>query len=104
MDGVGGGGNAEQGGGGVEGHAIYTAWHGAAPELVQLARVRDGEDADDGAFVGGGREEGAGVVDGDAGEGGAVRFYYVDCFFFYGVEDEDVAGCGRYVRNTRRSV
>lgn len=94
VDSVGGGGNAEEGGGGVERHAVDSAGHRAAPELVEFARRGDREDADDGAFVGGGGEEGAGVVEGDAGEGRAVGFDDVDGFKFEGVEEENVAGGG----------
>lgn len=43
--------DAEEGGGRVEGHAEYPRGYGAPPELVQLLRVRDREDADDGAFL-----------------------------------------------------
>lgn len=67
VDGFGGGGDAEEGGGGVEGHAVDARGHGAAAELVEFAGGGDGEDADDGAFVGGGGEEGAFVVEGDTG-------------------------------------
>lgn len=63
------GGNAEEGGGGVERHAVDAGRQGSTAELVKFAGRRDGEDTDDGAFVGCGGEEGAGVVDGDTGEG-----------------------------------
>lgn len=86
--------DAEQGAGGVEGHAVDARGHAAAPELVELFGGGNAEDADDGAFVGGGGEEGAGVVEGDTGERGAVRFGYVDGLKFQGVENEDVAACG----------
>jgi len=62
--------------------------------LVEFAGGGDGEDADDGAFVGGGGEERAGVVEGDAGEGGAVGFDDVDGFELEGVEEEDGAAGG----------
>ena len=94
MDGVGGGGDAEEGGGRIEGHAEDAGGHGAPPELVEFAGGGEGEDADDGALVGGGGEEGAGVVDRDAGEGGAVRFDDVDGFEFESVEEEDRAAGG----------
>lgn len=63
------GGNAEEGGGGVERHAVDAGRQGSTAELVKFAGRRDREDTDDGAFVGCGGEEGAGVVDGDTGEG-----------------------------------
>ena len=82
MDCFGGGGDAEEGGGCVEGHAVYARGHGAAAELVEFLGGGDAEDADDGAFVGRGGEEGACVVEGNAGEGRAVRFGHVDGFEF----------------------
>ena len=82
MDRVCSGGDAEEGGGSVEGHAEDTGGHGAPPELVEFAGRGDGEDADDGAFIGGGGEEGAGIVDSNAGEGRAMCFYYIDGFEF----------------------
>lgn len=74
--------DAEEGACGVESHAADPRGHAAAAELVELFGGGDGEDADDGSFVGGGGEEGAGVVESDAGEGGAVGFGYVDGFEF----------------------
>lgn len=94
MDGFCGGGDAEEGRGGVEGHAVDGGGEGTAAELVEFVGFGDGEDADDGAFVGGGREEGAGVVEGDVREGGAVGGDNVDGFEFRGVEEEDVTRCG----------
>lgn len=101
--------DAKESAGSVEGHAVDPRGHAAAPELVELLGRGDGEDADDGAFVGGGGEEGAGVVEGDAGEGGAMRFGYVDGFELQGVENEnvprgrgDVGGCWGCVRSVGR--
>lgn len=86
MDGVACGADAEEGACGVEGHAVDTGGHAAAAELVEFFGGGDGEDADYGSFVGSGGEEGAGVVEGDAGEWGAVGFGYIDGFEFEGVE------------------
>lgn len=80
MDGVAGAADAEEGTRGVEGHAVYAAWHTAAAELVELFGAGHGEDADDGAFVRGRSEEGAGIVEGDTGEWGPVGFGNVDGF------------------------
>lgn len=54
MDGVGGRGDAEEGGGGVEGHAVDAGGHGATAELVKFLDGGDGKDTDNGTFVGGG--------------------------------------------------
>lgn len=97
MDGVARAADAEEGARGVEGHAVDARGHAAAAELVELLGRRDGEDTDDGALVGGRGKEGAGVVEGDAGKWGAVGFGDVDGFEFQGVEDENVARCGRDV-------
>ena len=94
VDRVGGGGDAEETGAGVERHAEDARRHGASPELVEFPSGRDREDADDGAFVGGCGEEGAGVVDGDAGEGRAVRFDDVYGLELVRVEDEHGAAGG----------
>lgn len=67
MDGLGGGGDAEERGGGVEGHAEDAGGDGAAPELVEFVGFWDGEDADYGALFGSGGEEGPRVVDRYAG-------------------------------------
>ena len=91
MDCVCGGGDAEEGGGEVEGHAVDCGGVGAAAELVQLVAAGDGEDADDCPRLGGGGEARAVVVEGDAGEGGAVGFDDVDVFEGEGVEEEDLA-------------
>jgi len=104
VDGFCSGGDAEEGGGGVERHAIDGGGKGASAELVEFVGFWDGEDADDSAFVGGGGEEGAGVVEGDVGEGGAVSGDNVDGFEFRGVEEEDVAGCGGDVGTAWRGV
>lgn len=64
-----GGGNAEEGGGGVERHAVDAGRYRATAELVEFACRRDGEDADYGSFVGCSGEEGASVVDGNTREG-----------------------------------
>lgn len=37
MDSVGGGGDTEEGGGGVEGHTVDTGGHGAAAKLVEFS-------------------------------------------------------------------
>lgn len=60
-----GGGHAEEGRGSIERHAIDARGHGAAAELIKLACGRNGEDSDDGSFVGGCCEKGAGVIHGD---------------------------------------
>lgn len=65
-------GDTEEGGGGVEGHAVYGGRKGASAELIKFVGFWDGEDADDGAFIGGGGEESAGIVEGDVGEGRTV--------------------------------
>ncbi|KFY36129.1 hypothetical protein V495_07949, partial [Pseudogymnoascus sp. VKM F-4514 (FW-929)] len=80
VDCVCGGGDAEEGGGEVEGHAVDCRRVRAAAELVQLVAAGHGEDADDGAGLGGGGEAGAVVVEGYAGEGGAVGFDDVNVF------------------------
>lgn len=80
VDGVACGADAEEGACGVEGHAVDAGRHAAAAELVEFFGGGDGEDTDYGSFVGGGGEESAGVVEGDAGEGGAVGFSDVDGF------------------------
>ncbi|KFY98726.1 hypothetical protein V498_01285 [Pseudogymnoascus sp. VKM F-4517 (FW-2822)] len=91
VDCVCGGGDAEEGGGEVERHAVDGGGVGAAPELVQLVAARDGEDADDGPCLGGGGEARAVVVERDAGEGRAVRFDDVDVLERQRVEEEDLA-------------
>lgn len=83
--------DAEEGAGRVEGHAVDAGRDAAAAELIQLLRGWNGEDTDDGTFVGGGREESPGIVKADAGEGGAVRLDDVDGLEFKGVKDEDFA-------------
>ena len=62
------GGDAQQGGDEVKVHGIDARWVGPSSELIELLGVRNGEDADNGAFVGGGREEGAVGVEGHGGE------------------------------------
>ncbi|KAL8934106.1 MAG: hypothetical protein Q9211_005402, partial [Gyalolechia sp. 1 TL-2023] len=104
VDGVACGADGEEGACGVESHAVDAGGHAAAAELVELFGGGDGEDADDGSFVGCGGEEGASVVEGDAGEGGAVSFSDVDGFEFDGVEEENVAGCGGDVGGCWRGV
>ena len=63
---VGSGGHAQEGRSSIERHAINTRGHGAAAELVELARGRNGKDSDDGSFVGGCCEKVAGVIHSDA--------------------------------------
>ena len=58
-----GGGNTEEGGGGVERHTVDAGRYRATAELVEFACRRDGEDANYGSFVGCSGEEGASVVD-----------------------------------------
>lgn len=87
MNCVGGGGDAEKRRGGVERHAVDAGGHGAAAELIEFAGRGDREDADDGSFVGGGSEEGASIIDGDAGERRAVRFDHVYGLKFQRVEE-----------------
>lgn len=50
VHGLRGGGDAQQGRGRVEGHAVDPGGHAAAAELVEFLAVWDGEDADHGAF------------------------------------------------------
>ena len=72
--------------------------------MVELVGFREGEDTDNGTFVGGGCKEGAGVVDRYAGERGAVGHDNVDSLELGGVEQQDVA-CGRGdMGAARRSV
>lgn len=78
--------DAKKGAGGVEGHAVDPRWHAAATELVEFFCGGYGEDANDGTFVGGGGEEGACVVEADAGERGAVSFGDIDGFEFQSVK------------------
>ena len=104
MNCVGGGGDAEEGGGSVEGHAVDARGHTAAAELIELLGRGDGEDADDSAFIRGGGEQGAGAIKGDAGEGRAVGFGHVDGFEFEGVVEEDVAACWGDVSASWRGV
>lgn len=75
-------------------HRIYPRLARASPELIQLLRLRHAPHADDGALVGGGREERAGCVEGEEGDGGIVCLDDVGDGEGGGVEEDDVAGLG----------
>ena len=62
VDGVAGGGDAEEGGCSVEGHAVDVGWHRASTELEQLLGRGETEYPDDGAFVGSCGQESTGRV------------------------------------------
>ena len=104
VDGVRGGGDAEEGGAEVEGHAVYSGGIGASPELVELLTPRDREDADDGAGFAGGGQQSTVVVQAHAAEGCSVGFYHVDRLESNGIEDQYPAGCGRHIWGLRWCV
>ena len=104
VDGVRGGGHAEEGGAEVEGHAVDGGGVGAPAELVQLLAPGHGEDADDGARLAGGGEERAVAVEGQTAQGRAVCLYHILRLERETVEDEELARCGRGELGLGRSV
>lgn len=97
MDSVGGGRDAEEGRGDVEGHAIDGARYRSATKLIKLLTLRDRKDADDGALLGSRGEERAGRVEGDGRERRLVGFDDIDGFQGDGVVDEDLPGRGSHI-------
>jgi len=89
--------DAEEGGRRVEGHAEDPRGYGASPELVQLLRVRNREDADDGAFLRSRRQQSAMVVQRYARQGRVVRFYHIHCFHLGRIIYQDFSAGRSYV-------
>lgn len=91
MNGIGCRGDAEEGAGHVERHAVDGARIGAAAKLIELLALGHGENSDDGARLACRGQQGAVVVEGDAGQRGAVGLDHIHNLEREGVEDEDVS-------------
>lgn len=95
MNGVGGGGDAEEGRAEVEGHAVDGGRIRAPAELVELLAAGHGEDADDSASDAGGGEESAIAVESHAAEWCSVSFDDILGLEGEAVEDDELARRGR---------
>jgi hypothetical protein len=85
--------DAEKGRRRVEGHAEDPGRYGPSPELVQLLRVWNGEDADYGALLRCCGQQSAVAVQRNARQRRIMCFYHIHCLHFGRIVNEDLSAC-----------